>query len=707
MQLQCIYVWIGKNKHVIPRILTSFYALPACTANAVSGSFNFDDNGWQEKTHKPNRTPKGPDEEEETCTISPTSQPLLEGRLPSCEELIEELNAKVSNSPASSGLSEPPELPVSSGQQDHVPELPSRADKLFSAVMDNFIWFLATENERARQREEQHQEQAQQNEEQHQEEMREFLLSLFKESSRREAKTFTEFHTQQKEFTKTITAAIATSIKEAKVLHQSSNQAFIDVIAGWFPLPATPSDEPSSITTTMSATDEDPKTTPAGPSYSHKDKGKRKESSDPPKRSLSTPGEPPSPSNSPSRKLAPSPSPHGGQPLPRHPPYRGGRGGGGGHGRGGPPRCNSSDDNNERDNTRGPPQGDLPSDDNPSDNDLGDEEDPKSPNEDEQESCKDSPKPRRPMQTPSSGARQASEERDGYDFSQLRSGWEDRTSRARTPGDVTTNKRHSLFHHRIVHGITSAIQFLNDREPLASINNGLKMVASSTPTPAYKGEDDLEMFMKWLQDYVNYLEIHQLVGATNDYHRILATSQVLKGKASTWYSNAVKKKPRIRHQGSPKFLDVILGLANMFIMPATAAKAQQSFDRITYSRKEGIRAFAQELKMLSSHILMPIDEYTLQKQILEAIPVSIRNMLIDYRGLSPSMSSVMEWVDAIEHRKWELLEQEAFDNMNSNPRCCGDKSLSKTLLFRLKGQYAEHQWKKYPMLIFRNSYPLR
>jgi hypothetical protein len=218
---------------------------------------------------------------------------LLEGRPPSREELIEELNAEASNSPVSSGLSEPPELPVPSGQQDHVPELPSRADKLFSAVMDNFIRFLATENEQAWQHEEQHQEQAQQNEEQHQEEMREFLLSLFKESSRREAKTFAEFHAQQKEFMKTITAAIATSIKEAKVLHQSSNQAFIDVIAGQFPLPATPSDEPSSITTTMSATDEDPKTMHAGPSYSHEDKGKWKESSDPPKRLPSTPRENP------------------------------------------------------------------------------------------------------------------------------------------------------------------------------------------------------------------------------------------------------------------------------------------------------------------------------------------------------------------------------------------------------------------------------
>jgi hypothetical protein len=101
-----------------------------------------------------------PNEEEETCMVSPTSQPSLEGQLPSCKELIKELNAKASNSPVSSGLSKPRELPASSRQQDHVPELPSHANKLFSAVMDNFIQFLVTENKQAQQHEEQHQEQA-------------------------------------------------------------------------------------------------------------------------------------------------------------------------------------------------------------------------------------------------------------------------------------------------------------------------------------------------------------------------------------------------------------------------------------------------------------------------------------------------------------------------------------------------------------------
>jgi len=63
-----------------------------------------------------------------------------------------------------------------------------------------------------------------------------------------------------------------------------------------------------------------------------------------------------------------------------------------------------------------------------------------------------------------------------------------------------------------------------------------------------------------------------------------------------------------------------------------------------------------------------VDEYTLRKQIIQAIPSSIRNMLIDYKGLSVSTSSVAEWVDAIERRERELLEKEAYEETQNSAR---------------------------------------
>ena len=86
-------------------------------------------------------------------------------------------------------------------------------------------------------------------------------------------------------------------------------------------------------------------------------------------------------------------------------------------------------------------------------------------------------------------------------------------------------------------------------------------------------------------------------------------------------------------------------MADMFISPAAAMQVQQRFDQITYSRQKGILSYVWELQMVSYHILLPVDEYTLWKQITQAIPSSIRNILIDYKGLSVSTSLVAEWVD--------------------------------------------------------------
>ena len=107
-------------------------------------------------------------------------------------------------------------------------------------------------------------------------------------------------------------------------------------------------------------------------------------------------------------------------------------------------------------------------------------------------------------------------------------------------------------------------------------------------------------------------------------------------------------------------------MADAFISPAVATWAQQRFNQITYSRQKGILSYVRELQMVSYHILLPVDEYTLWKQIIQAIPSSIRNMLIDYKGLLVSTSSVAEWVNAIEQRERKILEKEAYEEMQNS-----------------------------------------
>jgi hypothetical protein len=58
---------------------------------------------------------------------------------------------------------------------------------------------------------------------------------------------------------------------------------------------------------------------------------------------------------------------------------------------------------------------------------------------------------------------------------------------------------------------------------------------------------------------------------------------------------------------------ILLKLADMFVTPAAVTKAQCSFDKVMYTKDKGIRAYVHKLQMISKHILLPINEYTLQK----------------------------------------------------------------------------------------------
>lgn len=109
------------------------------------------------------------------------------------------------------------------------------------------------------------------------------------------------------------------------------------------------------------------------------------------------------------------------------------------------------------------------------------------------------------------------------------------------------------------------------------------------------------------------------------------------------------------------FLNTITSIADKFLTPAAATKAQQSLEKVQYLMTLGIRTYVHKLQTLSNHVFMPIDEYTLRKQIVAAILQTICHWLINYKDLSISTSMVVEWVNAIERHEHELLEREAYN----------------------------------------------
>jgi hypothetical protein len=136
-------------------------------------------------------------------------------------------------------------------------------------------------------------------------------------------------------------------------------------------------------------------------------------------------------------------------------------------------------------------------------------------------------------------------------------------------------------------------------------------VATGTPMPSYNSEDNLEVFMMWIHSLMCFYDIHQIVGPEHDHNRTTILRAVLKDQVQTWYDMTIQTGTHGLHVFPPAFLTILLKLADTFIAPAAVTKAQCSFDKITYTKDKGIRAYICELQMISKHILLPIDEYTL------------------------------------------------------------------------------------------------
>ena len=126
----------------------------------------------------------------------------------------------------------------------------------------------------------------------------------------------------------------------------------------------------------------------------------------------------------------------------------------------------------------------------------------------------------------------------GYDWRQLDPAHQTSIApHGRTPGKPAGLSCFDAFHFRIQRGITQAICRVIKREtPTGTPATFAKSVAAVTPIPQYGGGDDLKEFMRWLQKFLNFVDIHQLVGIANDYNRTLTLGSAMEGTTLSWFN---------------------------------------------------------------------------------------------------------------------------------------------------------------------------
>ena len=253
-----------------------------------------------------------------------------------------------------------------------------------------------------------------------------------------------------------------------------------------------------------------------------------------------------------------------------------------------------------------------------------------------------------------------------FDWRGLASGgWGNVGGRGNEPN--TGSSPWTSFQQRIHEGIDRVLRnTLGGPTVTLPSHQFVKTLSASTKPPLYEGEDDLPAFMEWFQNLMTFFELHLLTSFETDRQRVLVCSSALQGKAAHWYHLYFRKEST--RAPALGFANIIHSLADRFITPAAAIRAQNNFERVKYRLERGIRTFITELEIHASHMFQPVDDYTMRRLVIEALPPKMRNDLMDHKGLSVTTSSIEAWLEAIERREHELLERQAFNDMDSAHR---------------------------------------
>ncbi|KAJ6453275.1 hypothetical protein C8R47DRAFT_1229074 [Mycena vitilis] len=157
-------------------------------------------------------------------------------------------------------------------------------------------------------------------------------------------------------------------------------------------------------------------------------------------------------------------------------------------------------------------------------------------------------------------------------------------------------------------------------------------IPKTDPPPKYKGEDDLDVFMKFIELHCTWLRSQMLCGydPAIDKYRITMLKSHLDGLALEWFILLLNETPR----RDLSFTETLCALHQRFITTANAQRATHAFDAVKYDNVLGPDAFAEQLlkrAKLMNHIP---DEFAINRRFLSGLPQGIRFRCNADRGVA-------------------------------------------------------------------------
>lgn len=147
------------------------------------------------------------------------------------------------------------------------------------------------------------------------------------------------------------------------------------------------------------------------------------------------------------------------------------------------------------------------------------------------------------------------------------------------------------------------------------------------PTPAYKGQSDIESFEEWLSKLLDWMGMHHMNvnSPLQDTLRKNILSTTLDGTASAYYRDLSRL---YQERNEPlSFSTIILEIRNRFLHRSTVARAADQFDECRQGSKD-VQEYVDELRRLGDRMASAPSEYQMARKFVKGLNPSIAKKII-------------------------------------------------------------------------------
>jgi hypothetical protein len=148
----------------------------------------------------------------------------------------------------------------------------------------------------------------------------------------------------------------------------------------------------------------------------------------------------------------------------------------------------------------------------------------------------------------------------------------------------------------------------------------------------YSGNRNHEVFLQWLNQFLNWLRSHYYCGDEADVSRLNLLGNYVDGIAAYWYAANIDNPERISTEPM-SFIDAICAMHRRFVGTATANNAVTQYDRIEYNPADGVEGFYYKLDKMASRMVERPSNYSFKLRLFEGLPSWIYDILLERNRL--------------------------------------------------------------------------